>query len=167
MWDAWESIWEQSPKAQVQSHCQRSAATQGHPLRPLVLTSVKSGLSPPSPSLAQTPVQRTPVTQGADRRGSAPRPGPCPLFQEHKCDCISFLSHPGATPVHPLPTESFTFPKGARLSVPGAPSDCCSLDGCPNSGVSSLGYLVTHDLARKLSWSPQTSAFPQDLGLVS
>lgn len=50
MWDAWESIWEQSPKAQVQSHCQRSAATQGHLLRLLVLKTVKSGVSTvPSP----------------------------------------------------------------------------------------------------------------------
>lgn len=167
MWDAWGSVREQSPKAQVQSHRQRSVATRGRPLRPIVLSTVNSGLSPPSPPPAQTPVQRTPVTQGADRCGSAPRPGPCPLFQEHKNDRVSFLSRPGAMPIHPLPRESFAFPKGARPSVPGPPSDCYSLDGCPNSGLSSLGYLVTHDSGKKLSWSPQTSAFPWDLGLVS
>lgn len=129
-------------------------ATRGRPLRPIVLSTVNSGLSPPSPPPAQTPVQRTPVTQGADRCGSAPRPGPCPLFQELKNDRVSFLSRPGAMPIHPLPRESFAFPKGARPSVPGPPSDCYSLDGCPNSGVSSLGYLVTHDSGKKLSWFP-------------
>lgn len=97
--------------------------TQGHPLRLLVLSTVKSGLSPPSPPPAQTPAQRTPVTQGADRRGSAPRPGPCLLFQEHKSDRISFLSCPGATPVHPFPGNPLPSPRKQGRLWQGAPSD--------------------------------------------
>ena len=134
--------------------------TQGHPLRLLVLSTVKSGLSPPSPPPAQTPAQRTPVTQGADRRGSAPRPGPCPLFQEHKSDRISFSSCPGAMPVHPFPGNPLPSPRKQGRLCQGAPSDCCSLDGSSASGMSSSGCLVIHDVGRKLSWSPQTSAFP-------